>query len=78
MAVAHLILVVALQIVAAVADKRQLSQEDAGKQVRDAFQALVMDRYVEQAPPSSLPLPPPPVFAKLTVSSRSVSLMAPT
>ena len=55
------------QIVSAVSDKRGLPKE-AATGVQDAFAALVLDCFVEQAMPSSLPVPTAPIFAKLTVN----------
>lgn len=56
-----------LQVVSAVMDKQGLHQEAEG-QIKDAFRALVIERFVERAKPASLPVPTPPVFTKLTVS----------
>lgn len=55
-----------LQIVTAVLDKQRLQAEDESS-VKQAFETLVLDRFVEQAAPANLPLPGPAVFAKLTV-----------
>ena len=56
-----------MQITLIVAGKLELPEGEAEGCVREAFLALLADRYVERAVPSDLPLPPPPVFAKLTV-----------
>ena len=57
-----------LQVISAVLDKKGLQQE-AVKEIKEAFRTLVIERFVEQAVPASLPIPTAPIFAKLTVSS---------
>ena len=54
------------QVISAVIDKKGL-QQDAEGSIKDAFRALLIDRFAERALPASLPVPTPPVFAKLTV-----------
>ena len=58
-----------MQITLIVAGKLDLPEAEAQAEgrVREAFLALLADRFIERAVPCDLPLPPPPVFAKLTV-----------
>ena len=56
-----------VQITLIVAGKLDPPEAEAEGRVCEAFLALLADRFIERAVPCDLPLPPPPVFAKLTV-----------
>lgn len=62
------------QIVSALVEKGEIEDAASKQRIRDVFAALLLDHYIERAPPCTLPRPPPPVFAKTGVWPIAIPL----